>query len=300
VLMPSFTFVSTASAVVMRGAVPVFVDVRPDTLNLDHEALERAVTERTRAVVPVHYAGVGCEMDTVMELARAHELAVIEDAAQGIGAAYRGRPLGSFGQVASISFHETKNVTSGEGGALLVNEEAWVERAEVLQEKGTNRSRFFRGEVDKYTWLDVGSSYVLSDMLAAFLFAQLEQRQAIQVARRRVWQRYRDGLSAWAQRRGVELPFVPPDRLSSHHLFHLLLPSGEERAAFIAHMRARGVSAIFHYLPLHLSPMGERFGGRRGQCPVAETVSERVVRLPLFASLSDSEQGRVIDAACSF
>lgn len=300
VLVPSFTFVSTANAFALRGARPVFVDIRPDTLNLDERLLSAKITSRTRAIVPVHYAGTAAEMDTIVDIAAEAGLAVVEDNAHGLFGEYRGRALGTLGTMTTLSFHETKNVFCGEGGALVLNEESLVARAEILREKGTDRSRFFRGEVDKYTWRDLGSSYVPSDMLAAFLLGQLEKRETIQAARERIWTRYSRSLEAWARGRGVNLPHVPPHCTSSRHLFHLLLPSLEERDAFIAHMRERGVHAIFHYLPLHLSEKGRLYGGRAGDCPVAESVSDRLVRLPLFASLGDAEQQRVIDAACSF
>ncbi|HEV3485930.1 MAG TPA: DegT/DnrJ/EryC1/StrS family aminotransferase, partial [Vicinamibacterales bacterium] len=269
-------------------------------LNLDERLLAAAITERTRAIVPVHYGGVGCEMDAISRIAAEAGVAVVEDNAHGLFGAYRGRPLGTFGAMSTLSFHETKNVFCGEGGALVVNDRRFAARAEIVREKGTDRSRFFRGEVDKYTWLDLGSSYVLSDILAAFLFAQLEQRAETQAARERIWRRYREELTEWAERRGVQLPVVPEDRGPAHHLFHLLLPSLDERQAFIAHLRARGVHALFHYLPLHLSAMGQRFGGRAGQCPVAESVSDRVVRLPFFRALSEDEQAHIIEAVRSF
>ncbi|HEX8409249.1 MAG TPA: dTDP-4-amino-4,6-dideoxygalactose transaminase [Thermoanaerobaculia bacterium] len=295
-IVPSFTFVSTANAFVLRGAKPVFVDIRPDTLNLDETRLAAAITPRTRAIVVVHYGGVACEMDTILAVARRANVPVIEDNAHGLFGAYRKRPLGTFGGMAALSFHETKNVFCGEGGALILNDPAGAERAEILREKGTNRSRFFRGEVDKYTWLDIGSSYVPSDMLAAFLLGQLEQREGVQASRRRIWERYRDELVEWAAARGVGLPFIPEGSDPAYHLFHLLLPSLDARHAFIAALRDRGVQAIFHYLPLHTSPMGERFGGRPGDCPVAESVSDRIVRLPFYASMSEDEQMRVVDA----
>jgi dTDP-4-amino-4,6-dideoxygalactose transaminase len=300
VVVPSFTFASSATAFALRGATIVFCDVRPDTLNLDESLLGELVTERTRAVVPVHYAGVGCELDAICALADARGIAVIEDNAHGLFGAYRGRALGTFGTFAAQSFHETKNVTCGEGGALLVNEPAYVERAEIVREKGTDRKRFFRGQVDKYTWVDLGSSYVLSDLAAAFLAAQLEQRAEIQAARRAVWERYRDGLAAWAERRGARLPLVPEHCEQPFHLFYVLLASLEERAALIEHLRARGILAVFHYLPLHLSAMGRRHGGRPGQCPVAEDASDRLLRLPFYTGLSEAEQDEVIEAIEAF
>lgn len=298
VIVPAFTFSSTVNAFVLRGAKPVFVDVRPDTLNLDERLLAGAITERTRAIVAVHYAGVACEMDAILRLAG--DIAVVEDNAHGLFGAYHGRPLGTFGAMSALSFHETKNVSCGEGGAIVLNDPALAARAEIIREKGTDRSRFFRGEIDKYTWIDVGSSYVPSDMLAAFLLGQLEQRDRIQSARQRIWNRYRDALSSWAETRGVQLPLVPRGRTSPYHLFHLLMPSLEERQALIAHLRAHGVHAIFHYLPLHLSEAGRRFGGREGDCPIAEAASERIVRLPFFTALAEGDQARVIEAITTF
>ncbi len=300
VVVPSFTFVSTVNAFVLHGARPVFVDVRPDTLNMDELKLEALITPRTRAIVPVHYAGVGCEMDMIVEIAERHGVTLIEDNAHGLFGRYRGRPLGTFGALATQSFHETKNFSCGEGGALLINDELLVERAEILREKGTNRSRFFRGQVDKYTWVDVGSSYLPSDLLAAVLYAQLEKRASIQERRRRVWWMYATELGPWAHEQGATLPFVPPECEQTYHMFWLLLPSLESRQAFIAHLRARGIMSVFHYLPLHLSPMGQRFGGQAGECPVTEDVANRLVRLPFYNNLDPDEQKRVIEAAREF
>jgi len=299
-ILPSFTFVSTANAFVLRGARPIFVDIRPDTLNIDETRIAAAITPRTRAIVVMHYAGVSCDMDAILEIARNHGLPVIEDNAHGLFGAYRDRPLGTFGALATLSFHETKNVFCGEGGALILNDAALESRAEVLREKGTDRSRFFRGEVDKYTWVDAGSSYVPADVLAAFLLAQLEKRESVQEARRTLWIRYRDELASWVRERGYALPTVPPECSPAYHLFHLVLNSAEERSAFIEHMRGRGIQAIFHYIPLHNSPMGMRLGGRPGDCPVAESVSERLVRLPFYTSMPAETQQLVIDAAREF
>lgn len=300
VVVPAFTFASTATAFALRGARIVFCDIRPDTLNVDESLLPGVVTGRTRAIVPVHYAGVGCELDPICALAGERGIAVVEDNAHGLFGAYRGRPLGTFGTFAAQSFHETKNVTCGEGGALLVNEPRFVERAEIMREKGTDRKRFFRGQVDKYTWVDLGSSYVLSDLAAAFLAAQLEARERIQTARRLVWERYRDGLAEWAERRGVRLPLVPEHCDQSFHVFWMLLRSLEERTALIAHLRERRILAVFHYLPLHLSAMGRRHGGEPGQCPVAEDASDRLLRLPFYTGLSEDEQAEVIEAVTAF
>jgi dTDP-4-amino-4,6-dideoxygalactose transaminase len=294
IILPSFTFVSTANAFVLRGGRPVFVDIRRDTLNIDPAQIASHITPRTRALVVVHYAGIGCDMDAIMAIASRHAIPVIEDNAHGLLGAYRDRPLGSFGALTALSFHETKNFTCGEGGALMINDARYVERAEILREKGTDRSRFFRGQVDKYGWMDIGSSYLPSDLLAAFLLAQLESRDRIQAHRRRVWETYRSELEGWARANDVGLPHVPDECRQSYHLFYLVMPSLDVRQAFIAHLRERGVGAVFHYLPLHLSPMGRRFGGRPGDCPVTEEVSDRLVRLPLYNDLSPETQAEVI------
>jgi dTDP-4-amino-4,6-dideoxygalactose transaminase len=300
VIVPSFAFVSTVNAFVLRGARPVFCDVRPDTLNLDETQLERLLTPRTRAVVVLHYAGVACEMDLILEIAARRRVAVIEDNAHGLFARYRGRLLGTLGCLATQSFHETKNFQCGEGGALVINDPGFVERAEVLREKGTNRSRFFRGQVDKYTWVDVGSSFLPSDLLAAFLYAQLEARDRIQARRRQIWDRYGEGLGRWAALHGVALPVVPPHCEQVWHMFYLLLPSLERRQALIAYLKAQGILAVFHYLPLHLSEMGQKLGGRPGDCPVTEDVSDRLVRLPFYNDLTDQDQAEVIDRVRQF
>lgn len=299
-ILPSFTFVSTANAFVLRRARPVFVDVRPDTLNMDESQLERHITPRTRAIVPVHYAGVACEMDAICDIARRHEVPVVEDNAHGLFGKYRGRWLGTLGLLATQSFHETKNVTCGEGGALLINDERLIGRAEIIREKGTNRSRFFRGQIDKYTWVDLGSSYLPSEILAAFLLAQLEQAEQIQARRRRIWDRYSNGLHDWARERGATLPTVPAHCEQAYHMFYMLLPSLESRQALLAHLRERGIHAVFHYQPLHLSEMGRHFGGREGNCPVTERVSDQLVRLPFYTDLNPSDQDDVIEAVRSF
>jgi dTDP-4-amino-4,6-dideoxygalactose transaminase len=300
VILPSFTFVSTANAFVLRGARPRFVDVRPDTLNLDETRLEAAITPRTRVIVPVHYAGVGCEMNSILEIAGRHAVDVVEDNAHGLFGSYRGQPLGTFGRMATQSFHETKNITCGEGGALVINDEALVERAEILREKGTDRSRFFRGQVDKYSWVDLGSSFLPSDILAAFLLAQLDGSAAIQATRKRIFESYQRELAAWAGRNGVSMPVVPEHCQQSYHMFYLLLPDQTRRDALIAHLRSRSILAVFHYLPLHLSAMGRRYGGRAGDCPVTENISERLIRLPFYNGLSEEDQARVIEAVCAF
>jgi len=296
VILPSFTFVSTVNAFVLRGARPVFADIRPDTLNLDEAGLEALITPQTKAIVPVHYAGVGCEMDTILEIAGQRHIAVVEDNAHGLFGKYKGRYLGTFGVLAAQSFHETKNFTCGEGGALLINDPALVERAEIIREKGTNRSRFFRGQVDKYSWVDVGSSYLPSDILAAFLLAQLEQREKVQNHRRRVWEFYQAHLQDWARAHSVQLPYIPPYCEQSYHMFHLLLPTMELRHGLIAHLRQRGINSVFHYLPLHLSDMGQRFGGLPGDCPVTERVSDQLVRLPFHNALTEEDLRKVVEA----
>jgi dTDP-4-amino-4,6-dideoxygalactose transaminase len=300
VIVPSFTFVSTANAFALRGARPVFVDIRPDTLNIDERLIEGAITSRTKAIAIVHYAGVACEMDSIMKSSAKHGIAVVEDNAHGLYARYNGKYLGTFGCAATQSFHETKNFTCGEGGALLVNDPAMIDRAEVIREKGTNRNRFFRGEIDKYTWVDLGSSYLPSDILAAILYAQLECRESIQSSRRRIWEFYHESLAAWAVANGVTQPFVPPSCEQSHHMYYLIMPSLEARQSLIQHLRGQGIHAVFHYMPLHLSEVGRNFGGRPGDCPVTEDVSDRLVRLPFYNTLSRSEQERVIESVLAF
>ena len=300
VIVPSFTFVSTVNAFVLRGAKPVFIDVRPDTLNLDETQLERLITPRTKAVLPVHYAGIGCAMDVISEIAARHGLMIIEDNAHGLFGRYQGQYLGTFGALATQSFHETKNFTCGEGGALLINDPALIERAEIIREKGTNRSRFFRGMVDKYTWVDVGSSYLPSDVLAAWLWAQFEAKDAIQARRQRLWKRYHAELAAWAEMHDVRQPVVPADCEQAYHMYYLLLPSLAARTALIAHLKANGILAVFHYLPLHLSEMGVKYGGQPGDCPVTEDVSDRLLRLPFFNGMTEDEQTRVIEALYAF
>jgi dTDP-4-amino-4,6-dideoxygalactose transaminase len=300
VIVPSFTFVSTVNAFVLRGARPVFVDIRPDTLNLDEEQLEGLITPQTKAIVPVHYAGVACEMDRICEIARRHGVAIVEDNAHGLFGKYKGRHLGTFGALATQSFHETKNITCGEGGALLINDESLIERAEILREKGTDRARFFRGQVDKYTWRDLGSSYLLSDILAAVLFAQLEQREAIQAARRRIWQYYARHLGEWADAIGIGLPQIPAHCEQSYHMFYLVLPSEEDRRRFIDTLRDRGIQAVFHYQPLHLSPMGREWGSRECELPVTERIADTLVRLPFHTGLSDEDLETVCEATTAF
>jgi dTDP-4-amino-4,6-dideoxygalactose transaminase len=294
VVMPSFTFVSTANAFVLRGATPVFVDIRADTLTIDPDHAKAAITSATKAIVPVHYAGVGADLDELSELAAEHGLMLIEDAAQGLMSTYRGRPLGGVGSLAALSFHETKNVISGEGGALLVNDEALVERAEIVQEKGTNRSRFFRNEVEKYTWVDIGSSYPPSEINAAFLWAQLEHADAITQRRLALWSRYHDGLADIERSGALRRPVVPADRTANAHMYYVLLPGPDTRSRLIARLRAAGASAVFHYVPLHSSVAGVRWGRAAGAMPVTDDVSDRLLRLPLWPDMTYDEADRVV------
>ncbi|HTY01474.1 MAG TPA: dTDP-4-amino-4,6-dideoxygalactose transaminase [Bacteroidota bacterium] len=300
IIVPSFTFVSTLNAFVLRGARPVFADIRPDTLNIDETKIERLITPRTRAIVPVHYAGVACVMDAIMDIAARHRLEIIEDNAHGLFASWQGKALGTFGGLATQSFHETKNIVCGEGGALVVNDPRYFDRAEIIREKGTNRSRFFRGQVDKYTWVDVGSSYLPSELIAAFLLAQLEKRDAVQAKRRKVWEFYHQHLGGWAETRGITLPTIPEGCVQPFHLYYLLAPSLERRQALIAHLKSAGIQAVFHYLPLHLSDMGQKFGGKPGLCPVTEDVSDRLLRLPFFNDITEDDQARVVETVQKF
>jgi dTDP-4-amino-4,6-dideoxygalactose transaminase len=287
VIMPSFTFVSTANAFVLRGATPVFVDIRPDTLNIDVARIEAAITPRTKVIVPVHYAGVGCDMDEIMEIAARHDLLVIEDAAQGLMAAYRERPLGGIGHMAALSFHETKNIISGEGGALLINDPRFVDRAEVIWEKGTNRSQFFRGQVDKYTWVDLGSSYLPGEVVAAFLWAQLEQAESITTRRLELWETYHAALAELEAAGKARRPIIPPDRHQNGHLYYLLLPDLRSRTAFIDRLGAKGIQSVFHYVPLHSSPFGRAAGRAASDMTHTDALSERLVRLPLWLGLEE-------------
>jgi dTDP-4-amino-4,6-dideoxygalactose transaminase len=300
VIVPAFTFVSTVNAFVLRGARPVFIDVLPETLNMDHHRLEALITPRTRVILPVHYAGVACEMDPIMEIADRHNVSVVEDNAHGLFARYRGRLLGTFGALATQSFHETKNITCGEGGALLINDQRLIEQAEIIREKGTNRNRFLRDQVDKYTWVDIGSSYVPSDILAAYLYAQLEGCQEIQERRRQVWEFYDRELGDWALQHGVQAPHVPAHCEQSYHMFYLVLPSLEQRAAFIDHLKSQGILSVFHYQPLHLSEMGLKWGGKPGDCPVTERAGDCLVRLPFHIGLTEIDQAEVVRTIKSF
>jgi len=296
IIVPSFTFVSSVNAFVIRGATPVFIDIRSDTLNLDESKLEGLITERTRAVVLVHYAGVGCEMDVIVDIAQRHGIEVIEDNAHGLFGSYKDKALGTFGSLATQSFHETKNITCGEGGALIINNPKYIERAEILREKGTNRSRFFRGQVDKYTWVDVGSSYLPSDILAGFLLAQLEDYQHIQAKRKIIWEYYYSHLKEWASQNSVELPQIPSHCTQPYHIFYILLPSLERRQDLIEHLKSNGILAVFHYQPLHLSFMGRKFGGKAGDCPVTERISDRLLRLPLYYDLNENDLEHIVKA----
>jgi len=301
VIMPSFTFVSTANAFVLRGAVPVFVDVRADTFNLDERLAGAAVTPRTKAIVPVHYAGVACEMDTLMSMARERGLLVVEDAAQGVLAEYKGRKLGAIGHLGCLSFHETKNVISGEGGALLVNDERLVARAEIIREKGTNRSQFFRGEVDKYSWVDIGSSYLPSELVGAFLWAQLEHADRINAKRKTLCAAYRQGLDPLARRGAMALPqSEPPGVKGNSHMFYILLKDLATRTRLIAHLKARGIHSVFHYVPLHSSPAGRKFGRPAGPMTVTDGVSEHLLRLPLYYDLTEAEVAGIVAAIAEF
>ncbi|WP_342051786.1 MULTISPECIES: dTDP-4-amino-4,6-dideoxygalactose transaminase [unclassified Cupriavidus] len=295
IIMPSYTFVSTANAFVLRGGVPVFVDIREDTLNLDERLIEAAITPRTRAIVPVHYAGVGCEMDTILDIAARHGLRVVEDAAQGVMASYKGRMLGAIGDLGAFSFHETKNVISGEGGALLVNDPKLALRAEVIREKGTDRSRFFRGEVDKYTWQDVGSSFLPGELIAAFLWAQLEQAEAITRKRLDIWDRYHAMVAPLEASGYLRRPIVPAECVHNAHMYYVLLDPRIDRQRVLSALKAANINCVFHYVPLHSSPAGERFGRVHGSLDMTVRQSERLVRLPLWVGLTEEEQRRVVN-----
>lgn len=296
VILPSYTFVSTASAFALRGAVPVFLDVRPDTLNINERLIEDAITPRTKAICVVHYAGVACEMDTILEIANRYRLAVVEDAAQAIMSTYKGRPLGTIGDLGTLSFHETKNIISGEGGALLCRDERFGERAEILREKGTNRSRFFRGQVDKYTWVDVGSSFLPGEITAAFLHAQIEEADQITARRLAIWEKYHQWAAAHEQAGRVRRPYIPDDCEHNAHMYYMLLPDLETRTRFISGMKARGVQTVFHYIPLHSSPAGERCGRAHGNLAITNDLSDRLVRMPLWLGLEQS-MDQILEAA---
>ena len=300
VILPSYTFVSTANAFVLRGAKLVFVDIRPDTMNIDEKLIEDAITDKTRAIVPVHYAGVGCEMDTIMDIAKRHNLVVVEDAAQGVNAFYKGRALGSIGDYGCFSFHETKNYSMGEGGAILINRSEQIEDAEIIREKGTDRSRFFRGQVDKYTWVNIGSSFLPSDINAAYLMAQLEMADEINENRLQSWTRYNEGLQDLAQEGVIELPYIPEECAHNAHMFYIKTKDMEERKALISYLKERDIAAVFHYVPLHSAPAGLRFGRFHGEDRYTTKESERLLRLPMYYNLSESDQQKVIDAVHGF
>ena len=300
VIMPSYTFVSTADAFVLRGATPVFVDIRPDTMNIDETLIEDAITSKTKAIVPVHYAGVGCEMDTIMDIARRHNLTVIEDAAQGIASTYKGKALGTFGDFGCYSFHETKNISMGEGGALLIQNEDMIEPAEIIREKGTNRAKFFRGQIDKYTWVNYGSSYLPSDMNAAYLWAQLENIDIIQKKRLSVWNRYREGLSELEKKEYIEFGVIPDECTNNAHMFYIKVRDLENRTDLLKFLTENGIQAVFHYVPLHSAPAGRKFGRFNGEDRYTTKESERLIRLPLFYSISDEEVNFIIEIVKEF
>jgi len=300
IIMPSYTFVSTASSFVLRGGVPVFIDIRPDTLNINENMIEAALTARTRAILPVHYAGISCEMDIIMDIAGRYNLFVIEDAAQGIMSTYKGRPLGSIGHFGACSFHETKKIISGEGGALLINEEKFVERAEIIREKGTNRSKFFRGQVDKYTWVDVGSSYLPSDIIAAFLYAQMENADQIIAKRNLLYTLYMDGLRPLAEKSYIQLPFILNDCCSNGHIFYIITRSLKERTELAQFLKDQGIMAVFHYVPLHNSPAGKLYGRTNGTLDVTERVSDCLLRLPLYYEMKDEDVHSITDNIANF
>lgn len=300
VITPSFTFVSTVNAFILRGAKPVFADIRPDTLNIDENRIENLINEKTRAIYVVHYAGVGCEMDKILEIAARYDLPVVEDNAHGLFGKYRGKQLGTFGSMACQSFHETKNISSGEGGALLLNDANLIERAEIIREKGTDRSKFFRGQVDRYSWVDVGSSYLPSEIIAAVLYSQLEEADKIQEKRKSIWESYYLGLDEWAAESKIILPTIPAYCVQSYHLFYLLLPNLEERQRFIYYLRENHIYSVFHYVPLHTSAMGKKFGYQDGDLPITEELSDRLVRLPFYFDLSEADQHQVISVIKKF
>jgi dTDP-4-amino-4,6-dideoxygalactose transaminase len=296
IIMPSYTFSSTATSFVLRGGVPVFVDTRMDTLNIDENRIEKAITEKTKAIVPMHYAGVACEMDTINAIAKQHNLLVIEDAAQGVMSTYKNKPLGNLGHMAAISFHETKNIISGEGGALLINEERFIERAEIIREKGTNRSKFFRGEIDKYTWVDIGSSYLPGELIAAFLWAQMEEAESINQRRLKIWNSYNEAFEELEKKGKIRRPVVPSDCEHNAHMYYLLLPDLKARTDFLEKLKGEGIYAIFHYIPLHSSPAGRKYGRAYGKLSNTLDASDRIVRLPLWIEMEEKDISRVIEA----
>lgn len=300
VIAPSFTFVSTVNAFVLRGAIIVFVDIRPDTLNIDETLIEAAITSKTKAIVPVHYAGVACEMDTIMAIAKKHNLYVIEDAAQGVMSTYKGKALGSIGDFGAYSFHETKNYTMGEGGALLIQNEQYIERAEIIREKGTNRSKFFRGQVDKYSWVDVGSSYLPSELNAAYLYAQLEVAEQVNLSRLDIWSKYYKGLEALANEKILELPIVPEHCSHNAHMFYIKCKDMDERTQLMSHLKNDGISTVFHYIPLHSAIAGQKYGRFHGEDKFTTVESERLLRLPMYYGLESKEVEYIIDRIHAF
>lgn len=294
VIVPSYTFSSTVNAFILRGAKPIFVDIREDTLNIDETKIEEKITDKTRAIFPMHYAGVACEMDPIMDIAKQHDLLVVEDAAQGVNAKYDGRYLGTIGDLGTYSFHGTKNYTCGEGGAIVINSDEYIERAEIIREKGTNRIKFLRGEIDKYTWVDIGSSYLLSDILAAFLYAQLENLEEIRKKRKEIFDLYYEGLKELEEAGKLRLPVIPSNCETNYHLFYILLPSEKKRNSLMKKLRNSGIQAVFHYIPLHSSPMGAGFGYRKGDLPITESMSDRLLRLPFYADLEKEKQEFII------
>lgn len=298
VIMPSYTFVSTANAFVLRGAVPVFVDIRPDTLNIDENLIEQAITEKTKAIAVVHYAGVACEMDKIMDIAKRHNLAVVEDAAQALGSFYKGKPLGTIGDMGCISFHETKNIISGEGGAIIINNDKYIERSEIIREKGTNRSKFFRGQVDKYTWVDIGSSFLPSDMVAAFLYSQLENMDKINKKRIEIWKKYDE---FFRQFDGIiRRPIVPDNCKQNAHMYYILFNDLETRTKYIDYMKKNDVLTVFHYLPLHSAPAGQKYGRTSGKMDITNKISDTLVRLPMFYELNDAEMNKILKTSEEF
>lgn len=297
VIMPSYTFVSTANAIVLRGGIPVFVDIKPDTLNIDETKIDEAITEKTKAIIVVHYAGVSCEMDKIMEIAKKHNLYVIEDAAQGLFSYYKNKPVGSFGHLSTLSFHETKNIISGEGGALLINDEKFIERAEVIREKGTNRSKFFRGETDKYTWVDIGSSYLPSELIAAFLFAQMEKAEQITNKRKILWQKYNDSLKNLSR---IKIPYIPDCVKHNAHMFYIITENFEKRTELIKFLNSENIKSVFHYIPLHSSPSGKKFSRSSGNFETTDIISNTLLRLPLFYEMKEKEVDTVINVIKDF
>lgn len=300
VILPSFTFVSTANAFVLRGAKPIFADIQPDTLNMDPASVSKLITNRTKAIVPVHYAGIGCDLNSLIPLAKTNGISIVEDNAHGLFGKYENKLLGTFGSLATQSFHETKNFHCGEGGALVINDDSLIERAEIIREKGTNRNKFFRGQVDKYSWVDIGSSFLPSDVLSALLLSQLEDRELIQTSRKNLWEFYFTELEGWAKKHCIQLPSVPANTEQAYHQFYLLMPSLEDRQSLIEHLKSRNINAVYHYVPLHNSSMGQAFGFKSGDCPVTESVSERLVRLPFYFGMDHDDKERVVEAVCSF